>query len=413
MRIKDLVTRIYAKPIWIINTHYISLIHFEIIRSLILAVTIIGSALPVQADSSGLREKSFLDSTDPEGLSLKATHFVSEPAALPDLQINSLGGMTLHFNQGIEVTLPPPDPNGLNEYWELDANTRARFDAKRASLLQSFGALLTRGRFVFGLHGFVKNIYYSIRRKKSSPIAMDQLNGESSATKGIPDYKTQAIVNILGSIDQFLFNQARLFAASNESGIVIGLAPILEAGALKWGIGGAPASIYISIGYNSQEDAYIFDIARGSERFHSALSAFVIGGLNVQAGIYLLSIQEDSERHLTREGTTFYPPVAPVYIKVAGGKYASMGFSTTLPPVGGDFFTWTNLQRMTSVLTVHFSRLLPKFVRWTWGGLPNARMAWQSTSSVVKELNFRLLKKRTHGKPRFSCREALLYSDIQ
>ncbi|MCB0363207.1 MAG: hypothetical protein KDD35_10815, partial [Bdellovibrionales bacterium] len=203
---------------------------------------------------------------------------------------------------------------------------------------------------------------------------------------------------------------------SNESGFVLGVAPILEAGAGKWGYGGAPVSIYLSVGYNSAEKAVVVDIMSGSEKFDSSLSFFVTAGLNVQMGFYL-SANGLAEVHSARKGKTFYPPAAPAYIKVSErGDYASSGFSTTLPPVGADFFTWQNAQTMTSMLRLRFSNLYPGFLRFTWGGLPSPKAEMQKVSDFLRQIksytqsklfNFQLSPSR--------CRPVLreVYSDVQ
>ncbi len=394
--------------------------------------TLIFAMIFGHAPESGARESISQRTLDSSGPNAKLTTgiserdltsgFLTEPADLPDIELENGEQVRLRLKNKIELLLSPPDFSLSPEYLSLDPILKQKFNTKRLGILRALAAILSKGRFVFGLHGFVKGKYHQIRNRDESGKAMDELADifPPNQKRSLAEHGLNMVRDIVGAVDKFLFSQARLLIDSNEVGFVMGLAPILETGAAKWGYGGAPLSVYLSVGYNSQENSYVVDIARGSESFENAMSAFVIGGLNIQTGVYLLSSKSESE-HQNRSGTTFYPPVAPMYVKVTkSGDYASLGMSTTFPPFGGDLFTWTNKQSQVSVLRVKISKHIPGFVRWTWGGMPNLGIIWQKVGNAVAELKSRAqIKDRLKNSSLSSsglCRQAVVggsFADIQ
>jgi hypothetical protein len=372
----------------------------------------------------GTQDSSGFNAESTTGISEKAltSGFLTEPADLPDIELENGEQVRLRLKNKIELLLSPPDLSLSSEYLSLDPNLKQKFNTKRLGILRVLAGILSKGRFVFGLHGFVKGKYHQIRNRDKSGKATDELADIFPPTqkRSLAEHGLNMVRDIVGAVDRFLFSQARLLIDSNEVGFVMGLAPILETGAAKWGFGGAPLSVYLSVGYNSQENSYVVDIARGSESFENAMSAFVIGGLNIQTGVYLLSSKPESG-HQNRTGTTFYPPVAPMYVKVTkSGDYASLGMSTTFPPFGGDLFTWTNKQSQVSVLRVRISKHIPGFVRWTWGGMPDLGIVWQKVGNAVAELKSRaqIYDRLKSSSPLTSglCRQAVVggrFADIQ
>lgn len=398
------------------------------VYAILILVMIFGSTLESiarESKSQGAADTSVLNAEVTKGVSGidLTSNFSTEPAQLPDISLEEGERVRLRLKNQIDLLLSPPDSSLMSEYLALDSNLRQKFNAKRLGILRALAGILSKGRLVFGLQGFVKGKYLQIRNKVLPGKTGDALTDIFPPTqrRSVAEHGLAVVRDIVGAVDKFLLSQVNLLIESNEVGFVMGLAPILEAGAAKWGYGGAPLSVYLSVGYNSQENSYVFDIARGSEYFESAMSAFVIGGLNIQTGVYLLSSKLERD-HQSRTGTTFYPPVAPMYVKVTKtGDYASAGMSTTFPPMGGDLFTWQNKGFQVSVLRVRISNHIPGFVRWTWGGIPNLGIVWQKVSNVVAELKSRSqiwdrLKNLSPSTSAGLCRQAVIggrFADIQ
>ncbi len=384
------------------------------------------------APKSGARDSISQGTQDSTGTNAKLTTgisekdltsgFSTEAADLPDIKLENGEQVRLRLKNQIELLLSPPDLSLSPEYLNLDPNLKQKFNTKRLGILKALAGVLSKGRFVFGLHGFAKGKSHQIRNRDQFKNAAEDLTDifPTNQRRSLGEHGLAIVKDIVGAVDKFLFSQVHLLIESNEVGFVMGLAPILEAGAVKWGFGGAPLSVYLSVGYNSQENSYVIDIARGSESFESAMSAFVIGGLNIQTGVYLLSSKSERD-HQERSGTTFYPPVAPMYVKVTkSGDYASLGMSTTFPPFGGDLFTWTNKESRVSVVRVKISKYIPGFVRWTWGGMPNLGIVWQKVGNAVAELKSRSqIKDRLKNSSLSSsglCRQTVVggrFADIQ
>ncbi|MBK9038697.1 MAG: hypothetical protein IPL83_05935 [Bdellovibrionales bacterium] len=249
--------------------------------------------------SQGAQESSVLNAKLTTGISEKdlTSGFLTEPADLPDVKLENGEQVRLRLKSQIELLLSPPDLSLSPEYLNLDPNLKQKFNTKRLGILRALAGVLSKGRFVFGLHGFVKGKYHQIRNRDQSKNAGENLTDifPSNQRRSLGEHGLAIVRDIVGAVDKFLFSQVNLLIESNEVGFVMGLAPILEAGAAKWGFGGAPLSVYLSVGYNSQENSYVIDIARGSESFENAMSVFAIGGLNIQTGVYLLSSKSERD----------------------------------------------------------------------------------------------------------------------
>lgn len=401
--------------------------YLKMVYAILIVVLMFGSSLESIARESKPEDavnSSVLNAEMANGISEKdlISNLSTEPANLPEIEVAEGERVRIRLRNQIELLLSPPELSSASEYLALNSDMRQKFNTKRLGILRALAGYLSKGRLVFGLHGFVKGRYYQIRNKDQSGKAAEDLAGlfPSKQRRSLAEHGLAVMRDIVGAVDRFLLSQVNLLIESNEVGFVMGLAPIGEAGAAKWGFGGAPISVYLSVGYNSHENSYVFDIARGNEYFESAMSAFVIAGLNVQTGVYILSRKPEKD-HQARQASTFYPPVAPLYVKVTKtGDYASLGFSTTFPPLGGDLFTWTNKGSQTSVLSVRISRHIPGFIRWTWGGLPNLGIVWQKVSNLAAELTSRSrlkdLLKVSPQSPSDLCRKAVVggrFADIQ
>jgi hypothetical protein len=216
---------------------------------------------------SGARDSISQGTLDSSGLNAKLTTSISEndlasglstePADLPDIRLEKGEQVRLRLRNQIELLLSPPDLSLSPEFLNLDANLKQKFNTKRLGILRALAGVLSKGRFVFGLHGFVKGKYHQIRNRDQSRKATDDLTDifPINQRRSLAEHGLAMVRDIVGAVDKFLFSQVHLLIESNEVGFVMGLAPILEAGAAKWGFGGAPLSVYLSVGYNSQENS--------------------------------------------------------------------------------------------------------------------------------------------------------------
>jgi hypothetical protein len=88
--------------------------------------------------------------------------FLTEPADLPDIELENREQVRLRLKNKIELLLSPPDFSLSPEYLSLDPILKQKFNTKRLGILRALAAILSKGRFVFGLHGFVKGKYHQI-----------------------------------------------------------------------------------------------------------------------------------------------------------------------------------------------------------------------------------------------------------
>lgn len=211
------------------------------------------------------------------------------------------------------------------------------------------------------------------------------------------------IVNVLRNLDAKLWSQSSLVAHSNEFGFMVSVGAIAEGGKNSGQGWGGLADIGISIGYNKDQKAFVFQVFRDVEKFSSTeMPTIFLAGFVGKAG-FLMTKQHD-ELHL--HGITFYPPVAPAYSMTSPRSF-SIGGSTglTWPPSPlGDLLTYSNQFQQNTWLRVTVSPLVKGYVRRSSNLMKDVKTIQLLSVDLFLKL-FKKLKMSSfgHGPNSMSC----------
>lgn len=268
-------------------------------------------------------------------------------------------------------------PDLTAQFESLSGKEQSQFLEKRALILQKLESGLNKSRWVFYLTDFVssglgaiKNLimYDSLADQPSDEIKemirIDQeLNPEKYQDKKLSARIDEKIKSILKATDFKLWSQAPLVANSNQFSLMAAVEIQAEGGTNihKWG---GLYDLGLTIGYNTDSKAVIFQIFRNRETFKSSMMpAVAVGGVVGKIGPLISRANDETSLHTT--GESFYPPMVPGYQSTTKESF-TFGFSSglTIPPSPfGDMLTYTNTLDQKIILKVSFSKTYIGFMR--------------------------------------------------
>ncbi len=243
----------------------------------------------------------------------------------------------------------PPTPEAAQLYNGLKKADKEKFQETRNSMLAKVEASLRKTQWALGTGIYLKDkiLFW----KETSEMPRSQRSEDL----------IQTVVKV---VDLKLWSQPRLLTRLNEFGFNLSVSLAAEGGAAGKYWGGL-REIGINLGYNKELKALTFQIFRQSEKIqNSPLGFSVLVAAAFKGGIYLSSV-EKNKIHETKQGTTFYPPGAPVYstsIKniLAAGAFIPVGF----PPFPFDAtISFNNKTEHRNLLRITVSPFQPGFVR--------------------------------------------------
>jgi hypothetical protein len=245
----------------------------------------------------------------------------------------------------------PPHVNSLESYQGLSVNDQTRFRRIRLKFLTGMARVLHHAQWGVTAGILTKDtLSYTYRKILRKDI--------------VPKDKTMAerrhgfIQNLLTSMNHRLFYQAPLVVNKNEFGIMGTIGGIALSGVRDKGFGGL-FEAGISIGYNSEQKAFIFEFTLTPEKYHHSIAAASVAGVNGKAGVYLASVPKSKET-ATLRGSSFYPPMAPGFSSDSP-SYAAFGLSSGLgvpPPPLADFLTFSNTFEKYKILRISIPRFI-------------------------------------------------------
>ncbi len=263
------------------------------------------------------------------------------------------------------------------QFQNLSEKEQSQFLEKRSVILQKLESGLKKSRWVFYLTDFISSglkglkdtiLFDSVAEEPSDEIKeMIRLDQEQHPEKYV-DKKISArvdekIKSILKATDLKLWSQSPLIANSNQFSMIAAIGLIAEGGTTAHPWGGL-YDLGLTIGYNTDSKAAIFQIFRSRESFKSSLMpALAVGGVVVKVGPQISHTRVDGG--LRTAGESFYPPVVPGYQSSTNESF-SFGFSSglTLPPSPiGDMLTYTNALDQKIILKISFSKTYLGFIR--------------------------------------------------
>ncbi len=172
----------------------------------------------------------------------------------------------------------------------------------------------------------------------------------------------QVILKLLYNLDRSLWDGAPIVSRANEFGVMFALGPQIEAGSTNGKKWGGLLDIGISLGFNRDQKALVFQIFRDKEKFVSTqMPGIFIAGVVLKAGLMI----SNQKKEMTTEGSSFYPPMAPGFSTITDRSF-NVGFSSglTWPPSPlGDILTYTNASQRRVWLRLSFSPVQKGFVQ--------------------------------------------------
>lgn len=297
----------------------------------------------------------------------------------------------------VEISLPksqylvdvnPEDHNkAMQQLEKLDEEERKSFLTTRSEFLRLAASAFQKLKWGFGVGSVVKNriSFYRDRRDIKKQLAYadtledgDQRDTIISTVRSFEGelyekqnaYKAQSfkekadlvILNLLYNLDRNLWEGAPIVSRANEFGVMLALGPQLEVGLKSGKKFGGLFDVGISLGFNRDQGALIFQIFRDKEKLVSTqMPGIFIAGVVLKAGLMV----SNQKNELTTEGSTFYPPVAPGFSTMTDRSF-NVGFSSglTWPPSPlGDILTYTNSNQRRVWLRFSFSRLQKGFIQ--------------------------------------------------
>ncbi len=268
-------------------------------------------------------------------------------------------------------------PELTAQFEALSAKEQSQFLEKRSVILQKLESGLNKSRWIFYLTDFVSSglgaikdliMYDSLTNQPSDEIKemirIDQeLNPEKYQDKKLSARIDEKIKSILNATDLKLWSQSPLVANSNQFSLMAAIEIQAEGGTSvhKWG---GLYDLGLTIGYNTDSKAVVFQIFRNRETFKSSMMpAVAVGGFVGKIGPLISRVNDETSMHTT--GESFYPPMFPGYQSATKESF-TFGFSSglTVPPSPfGDMLTYTNTLDQKTILRISFSKAYLGFIR--------------------------------------------------
>lgn len=303
------------------------------------------------------------------------------------LQVRAGLEVNIHLsNSEYVVELSPEQQSEAQKKLDsLSQQERKSFFSTRADFLRLAAIGLQKIKVGFGIGAVIYNKVSFYRHRKdtqkyfdlaetmsgdsrqsliSSIISYDeemQTKQEMFESLSLKEKGDEIILRMLQSLDRTLWEGAPIVSRANEFGVMAAIGPQLEAGTYSGNKIGGLFDIGLSLGYNRDQKALVFQIFRDKEKFVSTqMPAIFIAGVVVKAGPTIAN----QKRELTTRGISFYPPMVPGFSTTTELSF-NAGFSSglTWPPSPlGDMLTYANESERRVWIRMTFSPLQKGFV---------------------------------------------------
>lgn len=281
----------------------------------------------------------------------------------------------------------------LAPYESLSAQEKADFARQRRETLTGLARVLMASKLALGAGSLVGDSLSFVKLKVKHAIGKGK-DEELPSKVAFTERSQRVVQNILRSVDYKLWSQAPLLLASNEYGLSLSVGLQAETGVMHKGGGGAD-ELGLSLAYNKDKRAFVFEIFHNSENFDNTKAAVTVLGVVGKAGV-VMSRRSGAEK---LKGSSFYPPVVPGFSTVspdffAGGMSSSLGFP---PPPLADLMTYTNRFERNTLIRITVSPIVKGFVRLQIGDLKGSMrlvvMRFVDVYRVISDKVFRTGKR--------------------
>lgn len=277
----------------------------------------------------------------------------------------------------------------LLPYEHLPPERQQKFQEMRLIFLSNAARILNSTKFVMGAGSLVGDALSFVKVKAQKALGKN-VETETSVRRTFSERSHQAVQAMLKGIDYKLWSQAPLVIDSNEFGVSVSAGLVAETGILRKGGGGAE-EVGLSLAYNKNSRAFVFEIFHNSENFDNTKAAVSVIGIVGKAGI-TLGHREGTE---TLKGSSFYPPAVPGF-SAASSEYFAAGFSSSLglpPPPLADLLTFTNKFERNALIRVTVSPVVKGFVRIQFGDVKGSlRLVAMRFVDVYRAISDKVLR---------------------
>ncbi len=260
------------------------------------------------------------------------------------------------------------DVDPLNGWKNLSHPDQKKFSDLRLNYVKQVVKILDKMHGLIGV-GIVTGdaIKYTVQKTKKVFVKVQEPT--TLEKKEMSERKRAVIEGMARAVDYKMWFQAPLLINANEFGVQVSGGVIGLGGFQKNG-GGGVEEVGLSLAFNKDSKAFIFEVFRNGERFdNSTMPAFNVG-INGKANITMKAASQDGKNKVS-EGSTFYPPAFPGSTSYGPDMYAA-GMSTGVgfpPPPLGDLLTFTNTYKRTALIKISVSPMVKGFVRVSVGDL--------------------------------------------
>lgn len=273
----------------------------------------------------------------------------------------STSDYNIHIKSGaLQISLPlkPLDPKSLDLFESLPIDVQHNFQKNRILFLSSVVKVLNKIKYVPGIGSLVKEkiLWIKDRNSQAEPISFKERSNKF-------------VTKFIQALDAKLAEKSPLIADGNEFSVFVAANIAAEGGRGEKGWGGL-MDFGISFGFDKNNRAVVFQVFRNLEKYHNSLMPVVTNiGIGPRAGILIRKTEAGNEMAIF-DGSSFYPPGAPVFTQ-GGSHHMILGTGMTVlgfPPPPFDLaITFSNKHTFKSWVYLSFSPITKGFVRLKLG----------------------------------------------
>ncbi len=282
-------------------------------------------------------------------------------------------------------------------YKSLSLPDKEKFQQRRLDFLKKAAQVFYKTKFVLGVGSLVGKSFSFVIDKALTLGGKPRLKVDDSLT--LKQRSDRTAQNLLQSLDERLWRQAPLFIASNEYGVSMSVGFMALRGFREAGQGGGE-EIGLSLGYNKQSRAFVFEIFHSSENFINSFAPVGLIGFPLKAGPFMAARLKGQET-TSLKGESHYPMAMPGF-SAENSEYFTSGFNSSigLPPSPiVDMMTYNNSFDRKTLIRITVSPLVVGYLRIQFGDIKGSmKLIGTRVSDVVKTV-----AEKTRQQPQGAC----------
>ena len=268
-------------------------------------------------------------------------------------------------NAALGINIIEVDP--MVGYRSLTTEKQIQFQNSRLEFLKNAARVFYRTKFVLGFGSLIgRSFSFAI---DSAMKVVGRPRNKVYEALTFQERSDRVAQNLLQSLDYRLWSQAPLFVDSNEFGVTMSVGLSATQGFLDAGYGGGE-ELGVSLGYNKQSRAFVFEIFHNSESFTHSDAVVGMIGMPIKLGPFMAR-RETGQETVNQTGESYYPPVLPGFAS-KNSSYSAFGFNSSIgfpPSPLVDLMTYKNTFDRNTLIRITVSPLVIGFLRIRFGDL--------------------------------------------